>query len=126
MRQLFNHWLVLCLLLGVAACGGTVTSTSVSVGGKSADSVARSKRQPDVPDKSLSIENQTAIGDERAMLRSPLTPPKPKPQTYRSLVIKNDDVMRWSRFGDRDTVPEGSTTTLMLPRRRKNHSLTRT
>ena len=113
MRQLFNHWPVLCLLLGVAACGGTLTSTSVSVGGKSADLAAMSKRQPDVPDKSLSIENQTAIGDERAMLRSPVTPPQPKPRTDRSLVIKPDDVSEMAADSVTETLsPEDGTTTL--------------
>ncbi|MEK9610236.1 MAG: penicillin-binding protein activator [Alphaproteobacteria bacterium] len=113
MRQLFNHWPVLCLLLGVAACGGTVPSAPVSVVGKSADPAAISKQQPDVPDKSPSIENQTATGDELAMVRSPVTPPQPKPRTDPSLVIKPGDVSEMAAESVTEKLaPEDSTTTL--------------
>ena len=113
MRQLFNHWPVLCLLLGVAACGGTVPSAPVSVGGKSADPAAISKQQPDVPDKSPSIENQMATGDEPAIVRSPVTPPQPKPRTDPSLVIKPGDVSEMAAESVTEKlVPEDSTTTL--------------
>jgi branched-chain amino acid transport system substrate-binding protein len=113
MRQLFNHWPVLCLLLGVAACGGTVPSAPVSVGGKSADPAAISKQQPDVLNKSPSIENQTATGDELAMVRSPVTPPQPKPRTDPSLVIKPGDVSEMAAESVTEKMaPEDSTTTL--------------
>ena len=113
MRQLFNNWPVLCLLLGVAACGGTVPSAPVSVGGKSADPAAISKQQPDVPDKSPSIENKTAAGDELEMVRSPVTPPQPKPRTDPSLVIKPGDVSEMlAESVTEKLAPEDSTTTL--------------
>ena len=91
MRQLFDHWILLCLLLGVAACGETVPSTPVSVVGKSAYPSAMSKQQLAVPDKSPSVESQTATSDELAMVRSPSSP-QPKPRADPSLVIKPGDV----------------------------------
>ena len=100
-------------LLGVAACGGTVPSAPVSVGGKPADPAATSKQQPDVPDKSPSIENQTAHGDELAMVRSPVTPPQPKPRTDPSLVIKPGDVSEVAAESVTEKLAsESSTTTL--------------
>ena len=87
MRQLIDHWILLCLLLGVAACGETVPSTPVSVVGKSAYPSVMSKQQLAVPDKSPSVESQTATSDELAMVRSPSSP-QPKPRADQSLVIK--------------------------------------
>ncbi len=113
MRQLINHWLLLILLLGVTACGGTVPSVSVSEDGKSADLSTTSKRQLAVPDNSPSIENQKATGDELAMLRSLVTPPQPKPRTHSSLVIKPGDVSEMAAESLMEKlVPEDSTTTL--------------
>ena len=113
MRELFDHWLLLCLLLGVAACGGTLPSAPVSVGGKFADPAAITKQQLDVPDKSPSNENQMATGDELAMVRSPVTPPQPKPRTDPSLVIKPGDVSETAAESVTEKLaPEDSTTTL--------------
>ena len=113
MRQLFSHWPVLCLLLGIAACSGTVPSAPVAVGGKSADPSAISKQQPDVPDKSPSIENKTATGDELAMVRSPVTPPQPKPRTDPSLVIKPGDVSEMAAESVTEKLAQDDSTTTL-------------
>ena len=91
MRQLIDHWILLCLLLGVAACGETVPSTPVSMVGKSAYPSAMSKKQLAVPDKLPSVESQTATSEELAMVRSPSSP-QPKPRVDPSLVIKPGDI----------------------------------
>ncbi len=111
MRQLFIHWFLLCLLLGVAACGGTVPSVPVLGGSKSAYPSAMSKQQQAVPDKSPSIENQTATSEELAMVRYPPWP-QPKSRTDPSLVIKPGDVSEITAESVKEKLtPESSTTT---------------
>ncbi len=91
MRKLIDHWILLCLLFGVAACGKTLPSAPVSVVGKSAYPSAMSKQQLAVPNRSPSVESQTATSEELALVRSP-SPPQPKPRADPSLVIKSSDV----------------------------------
>ena len=95
MRLFFNYLRVICLFLGLAACGGTMPPSPVIMTGKSPD-VAVVAMQGDgktLPNQvqASADKNRTSKEIDPVMVRLPVTPPKSKPRTDLSLVIKRAD-----------------------------------
>ena len=118
MRQPFYQWLVICLFLGLAACGGTVASGPASISGESTDEaaapVAKGVAKLASAGSETSAEEQgTADEVELAMAGSSVTPPQPKPRTDPSLVIKPGDASaEESESVTKKLAPENGATTL--------------